>query len=258
MITSRVNPRIKELAKLAKKPLPAECCLAEGAHLAQEILRSNINVIELIVSDKALKSQEIDEIYSAYIDAGYKVLEMSHDCYQKISLLKSPEGIAVVFKPLSTPLESFMGDDAKLLIAAGVQDPGNAGAIVRVAEAAGASGCIFLDGVDTLNGKFLRAAMGSSLRVPCIKTSTEELITALKSSKIKLLTAHARSGAVAYDSIEYPCPVAICLGSEGLGITPELCELSDKDIIIPMEGKTESLNVSVAAGIILYQARRSW
>lgn len=254
LITSRNNPLVKELAELAKKPR-ADSALAEGYHLCREALLSGVPVLRLLYTEEAAASAEGSEIFLLARER-CPLTSLTLECYEKISRLQSPEGMAIVFQPRVTELSAVIDEDCRLLVAAGVQDPGNAGALVRVAEAAGASGCVFVDGVDLLGGKFLRAAMGSAFRLPCVRASLHEFLTA--ASALQVIVAQMRPGSLPYDTLPFTPPVAICVGAEGTGIPPELASAAQVAAHIPMAGRVESLNVSVAAGILLYQARRNW
>lgn len=253
MITSRKNPLIKELAKLAQKP--AESVLAEGFHLVREAINARLRLEKVLVTPAAANSDEGRGLLGEL--SGCEIIELSPDCYGKITRLKSPEGMAVVFARPVAEMGALFDSSARLVVAAGVQDPGNAGAIVRVAEAAGARGCVFLDGVDPWGGRFMRAAMGSSFRLPCLRMSAGEFVRKCGECSVRMLAANYSEAAGEYTVADFTPPVAICVGSEGRGVSPEVLAAS-KEIFIPMAGKVESLNVSVACGIILYHANTQW
>jgi TrmH family RNA methyltransferase len=260
MITSRNNPRIKYLCSLAKsKTRESEgVALAEGVHLLLDAARAGIGIRTVIMSESMSRHPEAARVHECALATGAEILEISDSCYDKISQLKSPEGVAAVVEISRRDLREAFTPDARLLVAAGVQDPGNAGALARVAEAAGVSGCIFLGGVDIHGAKFMRASMGSCFRLPCFAAGNSEFVELAQVFEMRLLAAHAGENSMAYDQVEYFPPVAICVGGEGQGIAPEILQISREIIRIPMSGETESLNVAVAAGIILYQARKAW
>ncbi|MBN2713091.1 MAG: RNA methyltransferase [Planctomycetes bacterium] len=258
MITSRNNPLVKELASLKKGKGREQSglAIAEGTHLVIDALESGLSIRTLIVSED-FDRNALDEI-TAKAETPPQVTEFSRNCFEKISDLSSPEGIGVVFEISHADMDRLVADSsARLAVAAGVQDPGNAGAIVRVAEAAGATGCIFLDGIDVHSPKFIRGAQGSSFRLPCAMSSENEFLASLKKHGTRLYVT-ALENAKEYDTADYTPPIALCFGNEGLGVPKGICDAADGAISIPMSGKIESLNVSVAAGIILYRARRDW
>ena len=265
MITSRNNNVVRWLYALGTRKGRRDegLTIAEGFNLCLEAFASRARVVKLVLSESMMNRPECNELRQAAsdFDSEVEVIELADGCYEKISGLKNPDGAAVVLDLPETSLANVLGEDCKLVVGAGVQEPGNAGAIVRVAEAAGASGCIFLDGVDVSSPKFIRAAMGSSFRVPCACADAETFLTGAQEAGVRILAADGGSEqlrAVDYAQVSYKSPVAICLGSEGQGVPDEVLAAAEKCVVIPMAGKTESLNVSVAAGILLYEARKYW
>ena len=265
MITSRNNSVVRLLFGLGSRKGRRDegLTIAEGFRLCLEAFASGAPVRRLVLSESMMARGECDELRAAAgdHDGTVEVIELSDGCYEKISGLKNPAGAAVVLEIGETSLADVLQGDCKLVVGAGVQEPGNAGAIVRVAEAAGASGCVFLDGVDVSSPKFIRAAMGSSFRVPCACADAETFLTGAQEAGVRILAADGGSEqlrAVDYAQVSYKSPVAICLGSEGQGLPDKVLAAAEKCVVIPMAGKTESLNVSVAAGILLYEARKSW
>lgn len=263
MITSRDNPTVKLLASLreAKGREKAGLALAEGPHLAQEAFKSGVKIKLLALSESAERRAECAALLRAAEAAGVEVARLSDSCYAKLSDLRSPEGVAVAFARTARDLGQMLNSGARLAVAAGVQDPGNAGAIARAAEAAGASGAVFLGGVDVDGPKFIRAAMGSSFRLPCVRAETTEFLAAAKNAGLRLLACAAensRAGAAArtidFRRADYSAPAAVCVGGEGAGLPDELLHAVAETVFIPMRGAVESLNAAVAAGIILHHA----
>lgn len=260
-ITSRANPRIKKLTALrrADERRAQGMTLAEGIHLVQEALKSNTPVACLILSDTGATHPEIADVQKKAKASNIEILELSDECYEKISTLRSPEGVAVTLKTASHSAEAILSTpQARVLIATGVQDPGNAGALVRVAEAAGCTGCILADGADVDGPKFLRAAMGSRFRLPCANATNEALLQCITGNRVRLCIADACDSAKDYRHLDWTSPIAICVGSEGLGVPLALRDAADVFVRIPMQKPVESLNVAVAAGILLYEARANW
>lgn len=143
-----------------------------------------------------------------------------------------------------------------LLLIDQVQDPGNLGTMIRTADAAGFSQVVLGKGtVDLYNDKVVRASQGSIFHIPIIQADLLELIPALQSQTYTVL-ASALENAVAYDTVEQLEKIALVMGNEGSGIAPEILQLADKCIKIPIYGQAESLNVSIAAGILMYQLRK--
>jgi len=259
MITSPTNPKIKDIAALhrSRRRKKSGLTLAEGSRLTREALE-HADVQTLILSESMEENRAGIELTGLADRKKIETLRISDRCYQKISGLKTPEGAAAVIRFRPAPLEVLLTPDARLVIPAGIQDPGNAGAIVRTAEAAGFSGCIMAEGVDPSHPAFLRASAGSAFRLPLAETDFEALIKTVKSAGIRLLAAAGQGEGCAYRKIDYRPPLAICVGSEGAGLPEEVEDAASEVIRIPMAGKIESLNVAVAAGIIFYQAREYW
>ncbi len=258
-ITSRANERVKALGALKQRKHRQEegLTLAEGLHLAAEAFASPASIAALIVARRAVGLPATAALMKEARARGVEILALENDCYDKVSELESPEGVAVTVRVGGARLEPLLTGEARLLVAAGVQDPGNAGALVRTAEAAGATGCVFLGGVDLSHPRFIRGAQGSSFRVPCVASDEEEFLIALGRTRIALVVADARQAAD-YTSADYTPPVAIVVGGEGQGVSPTLLAAAKTRISIPMMPPVESLNVAVAAGILLYEARRRW
>ena len=254
VITSRKNPRIKEWMQLAKKAYNGRI-LVEGAHLFSEALKSEVEIETIVYVPRRLNT-EVEVLLEIALEKSIEIVEVSEDCYKKFSQLNSSERVALVVKRNEFKFDSFLQECQKIVVLENIQDPGNAGAIVRVAEASGIDGCVFLGGVSGGNGKFLRATMGAAFRVPCVWVGMEEFIPVIESSDIELSVTELNHHAVSFLDADYGFAanrtVGICFGSEGKGISPELKQLAIQSIYIPMAGAVESLNVAVAAGIVLY------
>lgn len=255
MITSRQNPRIKEFMQLAKKSKDGRV-LAEGIHLLKEALMSNVEIEAIILAPRRA-NDEVNEFIDMARGRGIEIVEVSEDCYKKFSILKSSESVAMIFRVVSRSIDTFVSGGKKIVVLDGIQDPGNAGAIVRIAEATGMDGCVFIGGSAITNGKFLRATMGAVFRVPCINIDFNGFKEATQGTHFRLISTELDKNARSFSSIDYSVKdstLGICFGSEGQGVSGEVLSISDESIFIPMSGKIESLNVAVAAGIVLYYA----
>ena len=207
----------------------------------------------LVLSERMIGTAAGEELRDMARARAIEVLEMDESCYRKISGLKNPEGAAAVIPSPELSLSDILNNKSRLVVTAGIQNPGNAGAIVRVAEAAGASGCIFLDGVDLTHPGFLRASAGSAFRLPCASVEQSIFLGVVRSSTIRILAAANTEDGMSYTDAVYTPPSAICIGGEGKGLPEEMIKAADSRIFIPMREPVESLNAAVAAGIILYQ-----
>jgi TrmH family RNA methyltransferase len=237
-LISDKNPLLKEVRRLAAGGAPGEdrLALAEGPRLLDEALRSGIEIRALILAESA---REVPTVGST------RVVRVLDGLFNKLASTESPQGVLALIRPPEWTQEDLLRGTPLVVILDGVQDPGNAGSILRAAEAFGATGAVFLKGtVNPYNPKALRASAGSAFRLPIVL----EIPTGLK-----LYAADPRAALpVSQGNLSVPC--AIVIGAEGSGIRPELAARAT-GLKIPTTG-VESLNAAVAAGILLYEARR--
>lgn len=259
MITSRRNPQILTLASLATRKGRREtgCTLAEGPHLVRDALQVPSLLQEIVLAEDA--SPECQQLAEAARAGGVPILCVNRPCYEKLSALRSPEGIAAVIRFPEVDAPTLLARETRLLFLVGVQDPGNLGALVRVAEAAGVQGCLCVGGAEPDHPKALRASMGSLLRLPCPCAPTEEdALRWLQDACVRLIASALTPDAIPFMDADYASPVAIALGGEGAGLPDRVLRRAAQTVHIPMAGRIESLNVAVAAGILLYEAKRQW
>lgn len=246
LITSTQNSQVKDWRKLHTKKyrVKTSTFLIEGYHLVEEALKSGWEIETIIVQDGV-------EIPSWLVEAKYELVD--EYVFAEITLTETPQGIAAVVK-MNTAAERE-GD--YLLLLDQVQDPGNLGTMIRTADAAGFSQVILGKGtVDVYNDKVIRASQGSIFHLSIIEADLVEVIPTLQAESFTVL-ASTLEDAVAYDSIGDAEKVALVMGNEGAGIAAEILELADQRVMIPIYGQAESLNVSIAAGILMYNVRKS-
>lgn len=250
--------------------------MAEGARLAHDALMhantpahdSEISMRPaiLLVSDSGATHPLAGEIFAKAGEKGIERISLADDCFAKVSSLKNTDGLALVisFTRNRPPLaELFARPNAAWLVAAEVQDPGNAGALARTALAAGWSGCIYLEGADPVSPKFLRGGMGAAFRLPCLAMRMEDFLkewnewpeAANRSrSRVHCIAASSDPSGKDFRTVDYSPPVALIIGGER-GIPPELSSLNATPAHIPLSGNVESLNLAVAAGVLLFSRR---
>ena len=255
IITSRQNSRVKDLAALQRKQTRKETGLTivEGCRIVKEALL-HADPRTLVLSERMIGTDTGEKLRALARKRSIEVLEINESCYRKISGLTNPEGAAAVLTSSKISLTDILTEDSRLIVTAGLRNPGNAGAIVRIAEAAGASGCLFLDGIDLTHPGFLRAAAGSAFRLPSASIDRSIFLSEIRSLPIRILAAANTGDGVPYTEADYNPPAAICIGGEGKGLPEDIIHAADSLISIPMLEPVESLNAAVAAGIILYQA----
>lgn len=201
--------------------------------------------------------------YSTSIRASEMITWMNHEVVTEEQMKKltdtvTPQGILCIVRQPSYTLDDILSHPGHrlIMILEDIQDPGNLGTIFRTAEGAGASGIIMTKGcVDLFNPKVVRSTMGSIYRVPFFVTDDiEGTINSVKNAKIEVFAAHLK-GEHFYDEIAYK-DAAFLIGNEGNGLKNSTAALADTYIKIPMAGKLESLNASMAAGILMYEHNR--
>ena len=260
LITSRANPRVKQLraAFSGHARLSGGLIAIEGEHLLQEALCSGLPFKTIFVSERAS--------LPAWAPRSVEVIELTDDIFSGVVDTQSPQGIASLLVPPTWTIEDAFpahartGQTPLLLIAAGLQDPGNLGTLVRSAEAFGATAILTTQGtVSEWNQKALRASAGSVFRVPVAAITPADVPT-LKSRGLRLFAAVAddpeqpTSISIADADLTQPC--ALMIGNEGAGLSQEWLQLADERITIPTPGRVESLNAAIAGSLLLYEASR--
>lgn len=251
-VTSRANARVKQLraAFAGQARLSGGLVAIEGDNLLGEALRSGMVFKTVFVSE----ARELPK----FVPRSVEVVWLSENVFASVVETQSPQGIAALLVPPVRSLEDVLTGPALLLVAAGLQDPGNLGTLVRSAEAFGATGVLTTTGtVSAWNQKALRASAGSLFRVPVVSVTVEEL-AGLKVHGVRLMAAVAEDShdAVEAQDAEFAGAVAILIGNEGAGLSEELLALANVKVTIPCPGKVESLNAAVAGSLLLYEAAR--
>ena len=263
MITSTANAQVKELVKLMKKSRArdeAQVFLIEGPRMAGELADDpgwsrKIGKIYLSESYAERNGQEKEKL-----ERTAPVEILADPVFAHVSGTKTPQGILAVVKRRAYDMSDILGADpanALVLVLDNLQDPGNLGTIFRTAEAAGVTGIILSrDCVDIYNPKVVRSTMGALLRMPFLYVDDlPGTIGGLKEAGIKVYAAHLK-GELAYDQEDYRTGSAFLIGNEGNGLRDEVAECADHYVIIPMQGKAESLNAAVAAALLVFKAGR--
>ncbi len=256
-ITSAANPLLKDVRRAIVRGALTEqgWCVAETFHLLEEALRSDC-AVQTVLAAESVRSAADAHVRGLY---GVRVLVLPDALMDRLSGTESSQGVISLVRPPAWKLEQLFRGSPFVVILDGVQDPGNAGAIARAAEAFGASGIFFLKGsVSPYNPKTLRASAGSLFRVPFLHGVDPTLArAALQQNKVELFAGvPARPGGLTRPlaDIDFTSRCGLVIGSEARGVSDELRSAA-QDISIPTVG-VESLNAAVAAGILLYEARR--
>ena len=254
VITSRQHPIVKEFRELARGA--GSLMLLDGWHLLSEAAAANVAVEKIAVCGPPTAQEKV--VVDRLRRHGALVVEVSGSVLNALSPVNSPTGVVASARIPSVPSANVLSPaPALVLAAAGLQDPGNAGAIIRSAAAAGATGVVLDDvSADPWGWKALRASMGSAFHVPVVRSrALGALIKDWKKSGVRIVAAAPRDGVSMYH-VDFTKPTALLLGGEGGGLPRELADLATTFVTIPMHGGVESLNAAVAAAVIMYEAQR--
>ncbi len=244
-IQSVKNPQVKQWKKLLTKKERDKTgtFLIEGFHLVEEALMQLDTVLELIISEKVNLPPRLD--YGS-VSVTYVTEEIS----KELSDTEAPQGIYAVCRQIESA--TVLQDARCLLLIDAVQDPGNLGTMIRTADAVGVDAVIVGQGsVDLYNPKVLRSAQGSHFHLPITSGDLTEWICRLKEKNIPVYGTALEKARV-YTEAKPGSQFALIVGNEGNGVSEEILTQTDANLYIPIYGKSESLNVAVAAGILLY------
>ncbi|PLR77754.1 RNA methyltransferase [Bacillus sp. V3-13] len=248
-IHSLSNPQVKQWKKLLTKKErdKTRTFLAEGFHLVEEALEADSRVLELIVSEDT-------DIPQKWNYGEIPVTTVTPEIIKAISDTEAPQGVLAVCRQQEAIRSDFTGRTFLLIDA--VQDPGNLGTLIRTADAAGVDAVIVGDGsVDIYNPKVLRSAQGSHFHLPVFRASLFEWLEKLQGQDIPVYGTALENG-VNFSEVTPRDSFALLVGNEGSGVNHDLLEKTAKNLFIPIHGKSESLNVAVAAGILLYYLKK--
>lgn len=267
-ITSLQNPKIKRLVALQQKSSErrkAGVFVAEGQRELMHAISAGLEVDTIYYCPEIMNAGDREDLHrsnsdvdaQALLDKAAAIFEVSPAVYDKIAYRGGTEGIMAVVKTPAHSLASLTTDGAPLFVVLEkVEKPGNLGAILRSADAAGATGVIVCDPLtDLYNPNLIRSSIGAIFTVPVATCTSAECISWLKAHGVTILTAQLQDSHLYYDT-DMRRPTAIVMGTEATGLTPQWREAADAHIRIPMLGRLDSLNVSVSAAILLYEAVR--
>jgi TrmH family RNA methyltransferase len=254
-VSSKENALVKELRHSFTQAALTEdgYCAIEGVRLLEEALRSGLRLKAVFFSQSAReRANRLLPQISTHADT----LLLPDAVFRSAVATETPQGVAALVKLKTFAFADLLGNNPLILGAAGVQDPGNLGTIIRSAEAMGASGVLTMEGtVHAINPKVIRASAGSLFRLPVVKMDSAEAVRSLRDQGARILATSSHKG-IPLDEADLTEACCIFVGSEGAGISKELIAEADEVIAIPHSERVESLNAGVAASIILYEAAR--
>lgn len=256
-ISSPHNPKIKNLLELQSKSrerLHQGLFALEGRRETEHCISAGYAVRSLYICPEIFDGPSREKNYGF---PGVPVFEVSAAVYDKIAYRSGTEGIVAEIQSRQTRLTDLrLGKSPLVVVLESVEKPGNIGAVLRSADAAGADAVIVCDPLtDLYNPNLLRASTGAAFTVPTVACTSEEAITFLKGKGFSILSAQLQDSSLYYDT-DMTGPTAIVLGTESTGLTPLWREAASSHIRIPMLGRLDSLNVSVSAAILLFEAVR--
>jgi TrmH family RNA methyltransferase len=255
MISSSSNPRIKRLRKLhdRKERDHSGLFFCEGLRIVAEALRF-AELLEVYVAPELLVSEFGRKLVDEAQEKGLPLCQLSGDLFRQISSKEGPQGIAALGRQRWTALEEIEPNPGQTWVALdSPQDPGNVGTILRTNDAVGGAGIILIDhSTDPYDPTAIRGSMGALFTQRHVKTSWPEF-AAWKTGRGIPLVGTSGSSKLDYHHTNYPDPVVLLMGSERQGLQQHHLEACDQVVSIPMQGKSDSLNLASATGIVLYE-----
>lgn len=259
-ITSRDNQWVKLACSLKQKKgrLANQRVFVEGMRVVSDAVQHGIQDAICFVSPKGRDNEGFQKLYDQGTALGWSFFAVTDSVYDKLKDTKSPQGIAAMLPFFAYTFSTLppIAANQSVVYLQDIQDPGNLGTIVRTAAAANV-GAVFLsdDSADVYNDKTIRSAMGAIFKVPVVQNVTEDELKKFCTSQGRLVYGTAPQGTVSYDKADYSVPVVLAFGNEGNGLNHSFIAGCDQVLTIPMRRNTESLNLSMSVGIVIY---KSW
>jgi RNA methyltransferase, TrmH family len=260
VISSAANPLVKRVRALGERKYRRR----EGAFVVQGIqpvwqaVEARADIEVLLVAPDLLRHRGALDMVDAQAAAGVRVARLTGELFGRISDRDAPAGLAAIVRgePATLPTLTVPGD-AVFVALHSVGNPGNVGTIIRTASAAGAAGVILIGpSADPHDPAAVKASMGALFTVPVATAeSGDDFLAWAETSGVTVAATSARASVSCWDA-DWQLPLVLLLGSEGAGLPDELLDGADVRVAIPMTGTAESLNLAVAAGILLYEVRR--
>jgi len=258
-ISSAQNPKVKKLLSLQQKSSERRksgIFIVEGRRELQHCIEAGYTIDSIFFCPSILGESETERLLNTP-PTNAKLFEVSKDVYDKVAYRGGTEGIIAEVQVRTVSLHDLsLPDNPLIIVLESVEKPGNLGAILRSADASAADAVIVCDPLtDLFNPNLIRSSIGAIFSVPCVACSSEDCIAFLKQNGIQILTAQLQDSKLYYDT-DMQRPTAIVMGTESTGLTDTWRNAADAHIRIPMLGQLDSLNVSVSAAILLFEAIR--
>ena len=257
-ITSRRNPIVARFRQITRSATPTgTTVLLEGPHLIFEALAAGVQIDVAAVSTDPATARRSAAVLDRLDPTATRVVRVSPGVMEALSPVSTPSGLVALGTHRPTGFEAAASRPRPLVIGLlGVQDPGNTGAVIRAVEAGGATGVVTVGGADPYGWKALRGSMGSAFRLPVVRTlDPGEVRADADVHGLRVLAAVPRDGTPVSDT-DLGGPCLVWLGGEGSGLDTGIVDTADEVVSIPMRPPVESLNIAVAAALIVYEAAR--
>lgn len=258
-LASRRHPFVAQCRELAANRRSGDpLVLLDGPHLIGDALAAGVPLVAVAIAPRMLADPTAADLLAALRASPAELFAATEQTLEAASPVRSPAGIVAIARfEAAGPQRVFAAGTGLVVAAVGVQDPGNLGAIVRVADAAGAAGMVVTTGsADPLGWKALRGSAGSALRVPLATgLAADEACATARAAGMRII-ATCPAGGTAHHALDLTRPALLLLGGEGPGLPADLIAGADVRLRIPLPPQVESLNVAVAAGVILFEAQR--
>ena len=252
-ISSKDNEFVKHIKMLKDKKYRDQSneYVIEGIKLVEEAINENAKIKQIVICEECTKTQEISKKLM-YEIASFDCIYVTENVFNSITEVKNPQGILAVIERKNSENEINYNEDI-IVALDGIQDPGNLGTILRTVDSIGLKQILVSkETADVYNPKVVRSTMGAIFRVKVIECDNlEKTLKEIKKYKYEIVVTSLQTNESIYD-IKYNKKI-IVIGNEANGVSKEIQEMADKKVKIPMLGKTESLNASVATGIVLYE-----
>lgn len=258
-ITSRDNQWIKKACSLKQKKgrQQEQMVFAEGLRVIKDAAESGLRRVVCFLSPKGREHEKFKEIYDMGRALDWTFFAVTDSVYDKLKDTKAPQGIAAMLPYITVSLDELdaLEPHQAVVYLQSVQDPGNLGTIIRTAAAANAAAILLSEGsVDVYNDKTIRSAMGAIFKLPIMQDVDEEQLLAFCRRTGRVLLGTAPQGTVSYEQAPYGQPAVLAFGNEGNGLSETILRQCSDVLTIPMRSNTESLNLSMSVGIVLYKA----
>lgn len=260
LVESKNNSRVKYVKKLARRRFRDRegKFVLEGFRAVEEVLKLSGTVEFILFSPSARATSRGEQLFAAAREAGIAAVEVAENIMRDLAGTETPQGVLAVVCRREVSLDDILSTSPSLLVLVdGVQDPGNLGTIVRTSAGAGAQGLILLPGtVDLYNPKTLRSTMGNIFKLPVVMAGQRsEVLKKIRNAGLELVVGDPRAEKAVFE-IDLTGPVVIAVGNEARGVQEDILMHSRHRVHIPMSAGVDSLNVAVAAGIMLYEVVR--